>query len=69
MRRVNLVINFDFPTTQESYLHRVGRAGRQQTKGIAISFVTTDKEKELTSQMETGNLKLNLQPLPDTLQK
>lgn len=28
MRQVNLVINYDFPRDSETYLHRVGRAGR-----------------------------------------
>lgn len=28
LERVNLVINFDPPTDAETYLHRVGRAGR-----------------------------------------
>lgn len=38
--KLNLVINFDFPTDKETYMHRVGRAGRFETKGIAISFLT-----------------------------
>jgi len=33
------VINFDFPQSRDTYLHRVGRAGRFGTKGMAINFV------------------------------
>jgi ATP-dependent RNA helicase UAP56/SUB2 len=39
-KSVNVVINYDMPEDSETYLHRVGRAGRFGTKGIAISFVT-----------------------------
>jgi len=40
VQRVNLVINYDIPTQQESYLHRIGRSGRFGRKGIAITFAT-----------------------------
>ena len=37
---VSHVINFDLPDTAENYIHRIGRTGRADKKGIAISFVT-----------------------------
>jgi ATP-dependent RNA helicase UAP56/SUB2 len=40
IERVNIVINYDFPDSSDQYLHRVGRAGRFGTKGLAISFVS-----------------------------
>jgi len=33
------------PENSDSYLHRVGRAGRFGTKGLAISFVSTNSEE------------------------
>lgn len=45
IERVNLVINFDFPSSKDAYLHRVGRAGRFGTKGLTISFVRTEDEE------------------------
>jgi translation initiation factor 4A len=39
---LSLVINYDFPTNQEDYMHRIGRGGRFGRKGVAINFVTTD---------------------------
>jgi superfamily II DNA/RNA helicase len=33
------VINYDLPETYEDYVHRIGRTGRNNKKGIAISFV------------------------------
>ncbi|MCK8058591.1 MULTISPECIES: DEAD/DEAH box helicase [unclassified Fusibacter] len=38
---IGLVINFDVPNTQESYVHRIGRTGRIGMAGKAITFVTT----------------------------
>jgi ATP-dependent RNA helicase RhlE len=45
---VTHVINFDIPEVPENYIHRIGRTGRYDKKGIAITFIT---ERE-TSQHE-----------------
>jgi len=45
-KSVNVVINYDMPEDSETYLHRVGRAGRFGTKGVAISFVTPGTRDE-----------------------
>lgn len=45
IERVNLVVNYDMPQTSDTYLHRVGRAGRYKTKGNSISFVLDKKEE------------------------
>ena len=41
-RGVNLVINYDFPTSAISYIHRVGRTGRAGREGRAVTFFTED---------------------------
>ncbi len=38
VERVNVVINYDAPADADSYLHRVGRAGRFGTK-VSVSFL------------------------------
>ncbi|CAG4982634.1 unnamed protein product [Colias eurytheme] len=48
-RGVNLVINYDFPPSAISYIHRVGRAGRAGQKGKAITFFTQDDVVNLRS--------------------
>jgi len=45
--KVNIVFNFDMPDSTDSYLHRVGRAGRFGTKGLAITFVGNQEEKKI----------------------
>ena len=41
---ISHVINFDFPMHAEDYVHRIGRTGRAQAEGDAISFVMPDDE-------------------------
>jgi superfamily II DNA/RNA helicase len=38
---INLVINFDIPREASTYTHRIGRAGRFGTPGIAVTFVSS----------------------------
>jgi len=52
IERINLAINYDLPGDADSYLHRVGRAGRFGTKGLAISFVSTDADQEVLKSIE-----------------
>lgn len=44
-RDVMMVINFDLPTSIYSYIHRVGRCGRGNKKGQAVTFYTNDDQK------------------------
>ena len=46
VEKVNLVVNFDMPRDSDQFLHRVGRAGRFGTKGVAISFVDSKIEED-----------------------
>lgn len=41
VQQVSLVINYDVPIREESYIHRIGRSGRFGRKGVAITFVTS----------------------------
>lgn len=38
VNQLSLVINFDLPNVPETYVHRIGRTGRADASGIAISF-------------------------------
>ena len=42
--RVAQVINFDLPSTAEAYTHRIGRTGRAERSGRAISFMCYDDQ-------------------------
>ena len=45
--RVNIVFNYDMPEKADQYLHRVGRSGRFGTKGLAISFVSSQEDSKV----------------------
>lgn len=48
---VTHVVNFDLSPVAEGYIHRIGRTGRAEKKGIAISFVS-EIEKPYKKQIE-----------------
>ena len=52
IERINLAINYDLPGDADSYLHRVGRAGRFGTKGLSISFVSSDTDQDVLKAIE-----------------
>ena len=52
IERINLAINYDLPGDADSYLHRVGRAGRFGTKGLSISFVSNDADQDVLKAIE-----------------
>merc|ERR1712178_280849 len=63
IERVNIVINYDMTDDSDSYLHRVGRAGRFGTKGLAISFVATDEDQEVLKKVQE-RFELNIDAMP-----
>jgi len=50
---VTHVINFDLSEKAENYIHRIGRTGRAEKKGVAISFVSEEEQpyKEAIEQL------------------
>lgn len=63
IERVNIVINYDMPDDSDSYLHRVGRAGRFGTKGLAITFVCTDEDAGVLKQVQE-RFEVNIGEMP-----
>ncbi|CCH43517.1 ATP-dependent RNA helicase [Wickerhamomyces ciferrii] len=52
IERINLAINYDLPNEADQYLHRVGRAGRFGTKGLAVSFVSTEEDETVLGKIQ-----------------
>lgn len=52
IERINLAINYDLSKDASSYLHRVGRAGRFGTKGLAISFISSEEDQVVLKEIE-----------------
>ncbi|MHC4742030.1 MAG: DEAD/DEAH box helicase [Planctomycetota bacterium] len=58
---ISHVINFDVPTHAEDYVHRIGRTGRAEATGDAITFVSREEEKYLREVGKFIGRKLNAQ--------
>jgi len=65
---VTHVINFDLPSSPEHYMHRIGRTGRADKQGIAISFVTEKEESLLASIEDLMQYSIPVLPLPEQLE-
>ena len=50
--KVNAVINYDMPDTPETYMHRVGRAGRFGGKGITVTFIAEKEEQDVFDEIQ-----------------
>jgi len=49
---VNVVVNYDMTSEADQYLHRVGRAGRFGTKGLSVSFIATQQDREVLDDVQ-----------------
>ncbi len=65
---VSHVINFDMPDNPEKYMHRIGRTGRANMKGIAISMITQEDVTYRSSIEKLMKVKLNIQKLPEEVE-
>jgi len=66
IERVNIVFNYDMPESSDTYLHRVGRAGRFGTKGLTVSFVSSDEDKKILAEIQERFV-IKIKDLPDTI--
>merc|ERR1712046_337078 len=66
IERVNIVINYDMPEDSDTYLHRVGRAGRFGTKGLAIAFVSTDEDSDVLKKVQE-RFEVNIGEMPSQI--
>lgn len=62
---VSHVINFDVPPVPESYIHRIGRTGRADKQGIAITFVTEAEAEPQAAIEQLMNYPIPMLPLPE----
>jgi ATP-dependent RNA helicase RhlE len=62
---VTHVFNFDIPDNQENYIHRIGRTGRQDKEGHAISFLTERDHEQFVKIEEFMDKKVEIQDFPE----
>ena len=64
---ISHVINFDVPEIPEDYIHRIGRTGRAEQSGTAITFVNEPEMKRLSEIEQFISRHLEEKPLPSEL--
>lgn len=77
IKGVDMVINMELPDDAENYVHRIGRTGRANSKGVALSLVSDRdvdsmariedylKKKLESSWLDDGDLLRDFTPLRD----
>ncbi|CAB1350536.1 unnamed protein product [Coregonus sp. 'balchen'] len=66
IERVNIAFNYDMPEDSDTYLHRVARAGRFGTKGVAITFVSDETDARTLNDVQE-RFEVNISELPDEI--
>ncbi|MFL9843300.1 DEAD/DEAH box helicase [Flavobacterium rhizosphaerae] len=65
IRDISHVINMEFPEIPEQYVHRIGRTGRADKSGIALSFITKDEEEIQFGAEVLMEKELEIRPIPE----
>ena len=65
---VSHVINFDIPRAYEEYVHRIGRTGRAEKSGIAISFANEAEEIHVEEIEKVISEKISRRELPGQIE-
>ena len=65
VQQVSLVINYELPEIMESYVHRIGRAGRFGRKGTTINLIGKNEETLMGEIAKKFGMEMN--PLPGDL--
>lgn len=66
IERVNIVFNYDMPEDSDTYLHRVARAGRFGTKGLAITFASDENDAKILNNVQ-DRFDVSITVLPDEI--
>ncbi|MDN4165992.1 DEAD/DEAH box helicase [Cytophagales bacterium LB-30] len=61
---VSHVINFDVPIIYEDYVHRIGRTGRAEHEGVAITFMTQVEAYHMAKIEKIIRMNIPTQPIP-----
>jgi superfamily II DNA/RNA helicase len=68
--QVNMVINYDLPINKETYIHRIGRCGRFDKKGVAITMVKMSDPTDVKTFNKMKHFyKMDIKEMPESIDK
>lgn len=65
IKGVSIIINYDVPNNTDDYIHRIGRTGRYDKSGIAITFVTRRDSRTFQEIEKIKDNKIKTLDVPD----
>jgi ATP-dependent RNA helicase RhlE len=65
---VSHVVNFDTPAVPGDYLHRIGRTGRAEKDGVAITFINRAEQESIKAIETLMNKAIPLFPIPENVE-
>ena len=65
IKGIDMVINYNVPQDAEDYVHRIGRTGRAEARGIAFTFVNEDDMFNFHSIEKLIEREVRKVPLPE----
>ncbi|TVR28516.1 MAG: DEAD/DEAH box helicase [Balneolaceae bacterium] len=65
IKGVSIIINYDVPNNTDDYIHRIGRTGRYDKSGIAITFVTRRDSRTFQTIEDIKGNKIKKIDLPE----
>lgn len=57
---VDLVVNFEFPREWQTYLHRIGRAGRFGSYGLTVTILSNKEEEQFKELLNAVQFKIDI---------
>ncbi|MEX0662530.1 MAG: DEAD/DEAH box helicase [Balneolaceae bacterium] len=66
IKGVSIILNYDVPNNTDDYIHRIGRTGRYDKSGIAITFVSKRDSKTFSYIQKIKDNKLKTIKLPES---
>ncbi len=64
---VSHVVNFEMPQEPADYMHRIGRTGRADKEGIAISFISEKEDEIFEAIQQLMGIEVAVLPTPEGL--
>jgi len=62
---IEMVLNYDLPSTSEDYVHRIGRTARAGAHGHAVTFATPQEQREVRAIERLIRKQLLVKQLPE----